>query len=172
MTEFTTDVVAAPERSALWEEATARSHMRNRLRSNDQDDFRAKIRGVDLGELQVSALAYPHLEIVRTAKHIRQSDPAAYQINYLLRREGVLSLNRNDTALRTSDLVVLDSSRPYRGDVRAGPGTWSHVTVQVPRGLLPLPEKTVQHLLGVPISGSCGMGGVCPLADRPQRARR
>ena len=34
------------------------------------------------------------------------------------------------------------------------------MTVQFPRGLLPLPEKTVQHLFAVPIRGRRGMGGV------------
>lgn len=160
VTEFSTDVVEAPDRFALWEESTSRSHMRNRLRSNDQNDFRAKLRSVGLGEVAVSALACPHLEIVRTAKLIRQSDPEAYLITCFLRAEGVISLGGGDTALRNGDLVVLDSSRPFRGDVHPGPGGWSHVTVQFPRGLLPLPEKTVLPLLAVPISGRQGIGGV------------
>lgn len=39
----------------------------------------------------MSALACPHLEIVRTAKLIRQSDPEAYLITCFLRAEGVIS---------------------------------------------------------------------------------
>ncbi|MBD3006377.1 helix-turn-helix domain-containing protein [Streptomyces sp. 5-10] len=160
VTEFSTEVVAAPERFALWEGATEQSHMRNRLRSNDHNDFRARMRGLDLGEVQVSALAYPHLEVVRTAKLVRQSDPEVYQINYFLGGQGVVSQDRRDTTLGTGDLVVMDSSRSFRGDVHADPGRWSHVTVQCPRGLLPLPAKAVQRLLAVPISGRRGMGGV------------
>lgn len=160
VTEFSTDAVAASERFALWEEATDQSHMRNRLRSNDHDNFRARMRGLGLGEVQVAALAYPHLEITRTAKLIRQSDPEVYQINYFLGGQGSVSLDRRDVMLGAGDLVVMDSSRPYRGDVHADPGRWSHVTVQCPRGLLPLPERSVQRLLGVSISGRSGMGGV------------
>ncbi|MEU3413776.1 hypothetical protein ABZ760_21320 [Streptomyces sp. NPDC006658] len=40
------------------------------------------------------------------------------------------------------------------------PGDWSHLTVQFPRRLLPLPEKTVQSVLSVPISGRRGMDGM------------
>jgi AraC-like DNA-binding protein len=134
--------------------------MHNRLRSNDQDDFRAKMRVVDLGQLQISTLAYPHLEIARTAKVIRQSDPEVYLINYFLGGDGVVSVDGDDTALCTGDLVVMDSSRLYHGDVQALPDSWSHMTVQFPRGLLPLTEKTVRHLLAVPIDGRRGMGGV------------
>ncbi|MFS8201870.1 helix-turn-helix domain-containing protein [Streptomyces sp. CWNU-52B] len=172
VTEFSTDVVEAPERFALWEAATEQSHMRNRLRSDDQDDFRARMRGLDLGEVQVAALSYPHLEIARTGKLIRQSDPEVYQINYFLGGEGAVSTGGGDAALRVGDLLVMDSSRPYHGDVRSTPGGWSHVTIQCPRGLLPLPDKTVQRLLAVPISGRHGMGGVFTrwLADLNARA--
>ncbi|BDM74973.1 AraC family transcriptional regulator (plasmid) [Streptomyces nigrescens] len=172
VTEFSTDVVAAPERFALWTEATEQSHMRNWLHSNNRTDFRARMRGLDLREVQAAALAYPHLEIARTTKLIRQSDPEVYQINYFAGGQGILSLDRRDTALSTGDLVVLDSSRPFRGNVHADPGRWSHVTMQCPRGLLPLPEKTVQRLLAVPISGRSGMGGVFArwLADLNARA--
>ncbi|MFE2186038.1 helix-turn-helix domain-containing protein [Streptomyces sp. NPDC059455] len=159
VTEFSTDVVEAPERFALWEETTTQSHMRNRLHSDNHEDFRAKMRILDLTEVQVAALAYSHLEIARTEKLIRQSDPEVYLINYFLGGEGIISLDGGDTTLRAGDLVVLDSSRPYRGGVRADPDRWSHVTVQFPRGLLPLPEKTAQSLFAVPISGRSGMGG-------------
>ncbi len=160
VTEFSTEVVAAPERFELFAETTGRSHMRSRLRSDDQDDFRAKMRVLDLGELQISAMSFSHLEIARTARLIRQSDPEVYLINYFLRDEGVLSQAGSELTLGVGDLVMLDSSRPYRGDVHAVLGRWSHVTVQLPRELMPLPDKTVQALLGAPIDGRRGMGGV------------
>ncbi|MFS8198133.1 helix-turn-helix domain-containing protein [Streptomyces sp. CWNU-52B] len=172
VTEFSTGVVEAPERFGLWEEATAQSHMRNRLRSDEQDDFRAGMRLLDLGDLQVSALAYPHLGMARTEKLIRQSDPEVYQINYLAGGAGVVCSNRYDAVLRTGDLVVMDSSSPYHGDVRADPDTWSHVTLQLPRELLPVPERAMRRLLAVPIDGRSGMGGVFArwLADLNARA--
>jgi AraC-like DNA-binding protein/quercetin dioxygenase-like cupin family protein len=160
VTEFTTEVVEAPERFALWEETTSQSHMRNRLHSEDHEDFLAKMRVLNLGEVQVSALAYSHLEIARTAQLIRQSDPEVYLINYFLSGEGIVSLDGSDTTLRTGNLAVLDSSHPYRGGVRAVPDRWSHVTVQFPRALLPLPEKAAQGLFAVPVNGRHGMGGV------------
>jgi hypothetical protein len=103
---------------------------------------------------------HPHLEIARTAKVVRQSDPEVYLINYLIGGDGVVSLAREDRALCTGDLMVMDSSRVCHGDIHAYADSWSHLTVQCPRGLLPLPEKTVRHLLAVPIDGRRGMGGV------------
>ncbi|WP_320784727.1 helix-turn-helix domain-containing protein [Streptomyces sp. CRN 30] len=172
MTEFSTTVVEPKERFALWEETTARSHMRNRLRSDDQDDFRAGMRVLDLGEVSVSALAYSHLGLVRTPRLVRQSDPEMYQINYLPGGRGRLSLGRHDTRLGPGDLVLLDSSSAYHGDVRASSDDWAHLTVQFPRELLPLPQSTVRRLLAVPIGGHRGMAGVFTrwLADLNARA--
>ncbi|MGW4078481.1 AraC-like ligand-binding domain-containing protein [Streptomyces asiaticus] len=160
VTEFSTEVVAAPERFALFEEITAESHLRNRLRSNDKDDFKAKMRVLDLGELQVSALSFPHLEIARTAKIIRQSDPEVYMISYMLGAEGSFSQAGNGTTFHAGDLTMLDSSHPFDAHRHALQDSWSQLIVQLPHKLLPLPEKTVESLLAVPISGRHGMGGV------------
>ncbi|WP_322620770.1 AraC family transcriptional regulator [Streptomyces acidicola] len=152
--------MSAPERPALFEEITAGSYIRNRLRSNDREDFRAKVRALDLGELQVSALSFPHLEIARTARIIRQSDPEVYMINYHLGGEGSFSQAGNNTAFHAGDLTVLDSSHPFDAHRHTLQDSWPQLIVQLPHKLLPLPEKTVQRLLAVPISGRCGMGGV------------
>ncbi|MER5643754.1 helix-turn-helix domain-containing protein [Streptosporangium sp. NPDC002524] len=160
VTEFTTEVVAAPERFALWQEVAAQSHVPNRHRSDDHDDFRARIRVMDLGPLQVSALAYPHLEIARTAKVIRQTDSEVYQINYFLSGGGTVSQAGHDAVFRSGDLVVVDSSRVFHADVHALPDDWSNLVVQCPRELMPLPERTMRNLVGVPIDGRSGMGGM------------
>ncbi|WP_260868080.1 helix-turn-helix domain-containing protein [Streptomyces sp. SAJ15] len=74
--------------------------------------------------------------------------------------------------MRARDVVVLDSSRPYHAQRHNLPDGLSQFTVQCPRQMLPLPEKTVQSLLAVPISGRGGMGGVFTrwLADLNARA--
>ncbi|WP_262413164.1 helix-turn-helix domain-containing protein [Actinacidiphila acidipaludis] len=173
VTEFSTEVVEPPERFALWSESVGRLHdMRTHLRSSSHHDFRARIRGLDLGQVQVSAMAHPHLEVTRTAKQVRQADPEMFQFNYVLGSEGTVSLGGSDTMLRGGDLAVTDTSRPYRADIHAKPDQWSHVTVLCPRALLPVPEKHVQRLLAVPIRGQSGLGGMLTgwLSDLSTRA--
>ncbi|MEH6374325.1 helix-turn-helix domain-containing protein [Streptomyces sp. KLMMK] len=172
VTEFSTDVVAPPERFGLFRDVTARSHMPNRLRSNDYENFRARMQTVDFGELQVSALAFPHLDIARTAKLIRQADPEIWQVNYMLGAQGGVSLDGADANFQVGDLLFMGSSRPYRGNVHTCDDSWSQLVLQFPRRLLPLPERLVQGLLAVPIGTHSGMGGVLArwMADLNGRA--
>ncbi len=57
-------------------------------------------------------------------------------------------------------LVVADSSRPIDVTIRASPEEWSSVVATVPRALLPLPERIVRPLVGVPIPSGAGGAAV------------
>ncbi|MFF9127831.1 helix-turn-helix domain-containing protein [Streptomyces sp. NPDC014889] len=158
MREFSTEVVAARERFALWEKFSEESHMPNRLRSEHQDDFRAAMRVAGLGGMQVSVASFPHLEVVRTPRLVRRCDPEMYQVDCVLSGEVVLSVDGRETTCQVGDIVLVDSGHPFRGQFRAARGKGSHLIVQFPRALLPLPRSTVQRALAVPISARHGMG--------------
>ncbi|MEV5084529.1 helix-turn-helix domain-containing protein [Streptomyces sp. NPDC056159] len=156
--DLSTEVVAAKERFALWEEFSQESHMPNLLRSEHQDDFRAAMRVVGLGGVQVSVSSFPHLEVVRTPKLVRRCDPEMYQVDCVLSGEIVLELDGRESMCRAGDIVLVDSGRPFRGQFRATRGRGSHLVAQFPRTLLPLPRSTVQGALAAPISARHGMG--------------
>ncbi|MFK8912232.1 helix-turn-helix domain-containing protein [Streptomyces sp. YS-3] len=168
--EFTTAVVPAAERFALWTELAAQSHVRNWLSSECAEDFHAWLRVLDLGDVRVSTLSYPSVEITRTPKLIRQDDPEVYQVNVLMSGRGYAAQGGREAALRAGELVLVDSSRPFEGRFD---GTLSSMTVvQLPRNRLPLPEDVVQRLAATPIAADRGMGGVFGrwLADLDARA--
>ncbi|MFI9628893.1 helix-turn-helix domain-containing protein [Streptomyces sp. NPDC052042] len=161
VTEFTTEVVAAPERFALWEDIAERSHLRNVLRSEEKDDFRARMRLLTLGEAtQISALALPHLNVLRTPRLIRQYDPEVYQVQCVIAGSGRLTYAGCTREYGSGHLVMADSSRPLDVTLRATPEKWSSVVATVPRALLPLPERVVRPLIGVPIPSGSGMAAV------------
>nr|WSW49416.1 hypothetical protein OG296_40905 [Streptomyces sp. NBC_01001] len=83
VTEFSTAALPAKERFDTWAESAAQAHVRNRLHSARKDDFEATLRVLDLGEVQVSTLGFTDLEVVRTPKQIRESDPELYQVAVL-----------------------------------------------------------------------------------------
>lgn len=160
LSELSTETVAARERFALWAEASLRSHTLSRLRSDHADDFRAHLRTVDMGDSQISALSFPSLETVRTPKLIRQNDPEVYLVNCVLKGMGQVSQAGSQATFRAGEIVLVDSSRPYRSLHSPVSDTVSSVVLQIPRSLLPLPRKTVQRVLTLPVSGRHGVGGV------------
>ncbi|WP_369381867.1 helix-turn-helix domain-containing protein [Streptomyces sp. cg36] len=168
--EFSTTVVPAGERFALWTELAGQSHVRNWLRTECPDDFRARLRVLDLGEVRVSTLTYPHVEIARTPKLIRQDDPEVYQVNVLLRGAAQVAHGGRERSVRPGELVLVDSSRPFTG--RFSGELSSMTVVQLPRTRLPLPSDAVQRVAAVPIAADRGLGGVFGrwLADLDVRA--
>ncbi|WP_310726709.1 helix-turn-helix domain-containing protein [Streptomyces sp. N2A] len=160
VTDFRTDVVSEAERFPLFEEVAAQTHMRNWLCSEQEDDFRATMRVLSLGDVQVTALAFPQLGMLRTPKLIRQGDPEVYQMNCALKGDGAISQHGRDAKFRAGEFVLVDSSHPYRGSLNATPDCLSSLVLTVPRAVLPLPQKTVQRMSAVPVPLNHGMGGV------------
>ncbi|GAB2606400.1 helix-turn-helix domain-containing protein [Streptomyces capparidis] len=170
--EFSTQIVAAQERFAMWEEFQSASHMRSILSSKNQDDFCARMRLLSLGDVQISALAHPHLKVVRTSRLVRQGDPEVYHVHFLFSGRGHHAQDGRDSGLRSGQLVVVDSSLPTVGELHTTAGGWSSIIARLPRRLLPLPDKTVRRLIAVPIPGHHGMtGALCRwLTDLHTRA--
>ncbi|MFJ5773484.1 helix-turn-helix domain-containing protein [Streptomyces sp. NPDC093094] len=172
--EYRTDVVPAAERWELWHDIVSRTHTPNLLRSERDDDFRAVMRVLTLGEVQVARLAFPDLESVRTPRAIRRSDPEVYQIVCPYTGTGRIAHNGRQSAFGPGDLVVVDSSLPYEARfVPSGTGTHSTcVVVTLPRSLLSLPPRTLRKVLAVPIPVGRGIGGALHrwLADLTARA--
>ncbi|GFE19785.1 helix-turn-helix domain-containing protein [Streptomyces sp. SID8375] len=161
VSNFSTEMVAAQDRFALWEEFASQSHMRNWMRSEHEDNFRATMRVLDMGDAQISTMTFPSLEVVRTPKLIRQqSDREFYQVNCVLAGAGGASQGDRNTSIRQGQLVLVDSSLPFRGQLHGEAENYAAMIIQLPRELLPLPWKTVQRVSARPISGCQGLGGV------------
>ncbi|MFI1015999.1 helix-turn-helix domain-containing protein [Streptomyces sp. NPDC020965] len=172
VTEFSTGIVAASERFDLFADATSRPHMAYRLRSDDRHDFRATARLLRLGGVDICSHANPHLELARTPKLVRQSDPEIYTVHWLISGKGRLAQDGRETVFRPGQFVLAHSSHPVDITMNTTTGFWSSLILQCPRSRLPLPENTVQRLTAVPIPALHGMGGVLSrwLADLNARA--
>jgi AraC-like DNA-binding protein len=155
-TMFRSDDVAPAERFARWYEVSEQAYAPVEIHSDHKADFRATIRNLDLGIVQVSTLTYPPVQVSRTPKLIRQSDPEAFQLWLNLR--GIIRITQGGRGaeLAGQDLVLFDTSRPYHGFTDAVAG----VVVQWPRALMPLGPDAVSRLTAVRISAGQGMGAL------------
>ncbi|MEU6574250.1 helix-turn-helix domain-containing protein [Streptomyces sp. NPDC046805] len=159
VTEFCTSVLPPAERFDYWQGMTSDTLVPNRQRSEHAPDFRARLRLVDLGAIQVSGLGYPRLETYRPAKLIRRSDPESYQV--MLNRSGGHRIIQggHDTTSSAGEMTLYDTSRPWQGWAEPGTSGAVHgIMVQIPRALLPLPQDVVRSLTALRLPGDRGVG--------------
>ncbi|MFD8260749.1 AraC-like ligand-binding domain-containing protein [Streptomyces griseoluteus] len=160
ITEFGTVDVARDERFAKWCDLTADTLVPSMLRSDHEDDFRASLRVVDLGTVQVSALIYPSLVTSRPARLIRKSDPEGLQMMLNLHGGHRMIHGGRDATSTTGEILLYDTSQPWDGWAHADPGPVQGIHLQLPRTLLPLKANRLRSLIARPLSGTEGVGAL------------
>ncbi|MFF2936290.1 AraC-like ligand-binding domain-containing protein [Streptomyces mirabilis] len=149
------------DRFEWWREVTSRTLMPTEFTSDHADDFRASVRALEFGAVQVSVVSYPSLRSRRTPALIRRSDPELYHLALTVSGGQSVSRCRRDALVGAGDLLLYDSSHPV--DAWAFPdegGAVEGIIVNVPRAAFPLPAAKVDRLLAVQLSGSTGMGAI------------
>lgn len=145
---FDSTVLPEAERAAAWEDVTARALRPTRFRSLDPSTFAMRLRTMNLGAAQLTQMSFGSLESERTPRLIRQADPELFQI--ALVRHGLQGIEqkRNYARLRAGDMVLYESSRPFRTHSDAiGGGLGEILVLQFPRGMLRLPSLATDRLL-------------------------
>ncbi|MFG1851923.1 helix-turn-helix domain-containing protein [Actinomadura geliboluensis] len=155
--------VPAKERFAFWREMSAKMWMPLDAHSEPhlEDTFQAHVALGGLGSVQATLLTARSLTIQRTPRLIRQSDPETFFITCAVRGDATAEQAGRDAELRTGDLMLRDSSRPYL--TRFGstdPAGGQLLSLQFPRSVLPLPERGLRDLSAVRIRGDSGIGAL------------
>ncbi|MFF4865718.1 helix-turn-helix domain-containing protein [Streptomyces sp. NPDC001231] len=158
--EFRTEELPVAERFGSWLDMANSALIPNKLRSEHEDDFRAGLRLLDLGEVQVSVLRYPPLETHRTPRLIRQSDPESYQLYLNLRGGHRIVQDGRDTAIGPGELLLYSTSRPWKGWAGGDPDAVEGVMMQFSRAMLPMPAPQVDPLTAQRLSASDGIGAL------------
>lgn len=154
------------ERFDFWQDLVARESVPARISSGHAADFSASARAVHLGVVRLGAWRYPSLELTRTRRMIRSTDPELYQLALPLSGHGVMSQERRGGPLGPAGFAVIDTVRPHASVHRPDgphPGPLDTLTALVPHAALPLPAHRVEALLATEIPADTGMGTL--LAD-------
>ncbi|MEU0844774.1 helix-turn-helix domain-containing protein [Streptomyces sp. NPDC005962] len=155
------DDIPPSERFAAWRALCEGPMVPMELRSAHEDDFRATMWGMDLGQVTVAGSSFPSLWTQRTAAHIRRSDPELYHLQLNLRGEADMVHGGVTTTLGDRQFMLTCTSLPYEGAIERG--RTDELTIGIPPSLLPFPVDDLNRLLGRQLSGRTGIGGL--LAD-------
>jgi AraC-like DNA-binding protein len=159
-TIFSTDVVPPADRLALFDEFQRGSTHPMRALSSRPDEFRATVRAVQLGTVDVVELALADSTIVRSAQLIRQDDPDVYAIVLPLSGRVALSQARRDTLLQPGSMALYNSAKPFEVHISGDAAPATLMRVQIPSSLLPPTRSRWDQLLAVPLSGQRGVGNL------------
>lgn len=159
-TVFRSDDLPPEERLARFDEFQINSTHPMRVASEEPEKFHATARALDLGSVNLVELTCSSADVWRTSRQIREYDPELYSFVFPLRgRLGVVQADREAT-LTGQDFAWYDSGHPLDVHIAAEEETATLVRVQLPRTLLPLPERQVDRILALPMSGRTGMGAL------------
>jgi AraC-like DNA-binding protein len=160
-TMFRSEELPVADRFEWWRELTSRTLMPTEFTSDHADDFRASVRVLELGVVQVSVLSYPSLRSRRTPALVRRSDPEHYQLALTLSGGQRLSRCGSEALVGAGDLLLHDTSHPFDAwTFPDGGGAVEGIIVNVPRAAFPLPAAKVDRLFAVPLPGNTGMGAI------------
>ncbi|GGK27720.1 AraC family transcriptional regulator [Streptomyces camponoticapitis] len=156
-TVFTTENLPAEERFACWRELTCRTLVPTQARCHDEANFLAStlVRGSNTLQVYTETVISPW-SAERTQKLVRRSDPEKYLLGVV--RTGTCGFSRGsrETTLGAGDLILIDSSQPFRARRESG----THEILVLPKAVLPLSAAEVAPLLAGRLSGREGIGAV------------
>ncbi|MDH2424868.1 helix-turn-helix domain-containing protein [Sphaerisporangium sp. TRM90804] len=163
------DDVPVRHRFGYWWELVAKSVVSVDASSRHATDFWAEMRSVDLGAVHLSRVRCVDFTANRTARHIRGSDPEAYQLSVTVRGRSGIRQGDGEALLAPTDLVLYDTSRPFnawsspdalsawngsRGNMADG------VIVHIPHDVLRISAAAVKPMLARRIPGRGGVAAV------------
>lgn len=147
--------VPAGERFARWQELFSPLAIPLEVRSDPSIEFRAEVRHVNLGAVEVASVIASTCEGHWTPK--RQE---MLQLKHVVHGFQTFQQGRTSFRLRSSDLALYNASRPFQMSVAGECGVSEGIMVSFPRNLLPLSERQVERITTTPLSGRDGIGAL------------
>jgi AraC-like DNA-binding protein len=160
---ISTQHLAPPDRFGYWLDVVHSEILELTVSTDHVHDFEARMKVVEFGGLQITHHTYPPLDVRRTDRQIRRSDPECYYLAIALRGDVQISQGRHTVDLDRNDMTLYDSRRPFVNRVRSGQHRLGEgVLVVIPRALMPIsmPPREVDQMLGVRIPAEDGMARV------------
>ncbi|WP_102192446.1 helix-turn-helix domain-containing protein [Microbacterium aurantiacum] len=137
--------------------AVSESFVPLQVSSVGADRLRGVIRGASVDEVHVNDVRATSHVVERTPELIARGDRSYFKVSLMLAGTGLLIQDDREAVLRTGDLAVYDTDRPYSlvfdDDFRT-------MVVMFPKHLISLPPDMIGQLTAVRISGQEGLGSL------------
>ncbi|NXY97528.1 helix-turn-helix domain-containing protein [Streptomyces sp. BR123] len=145
--------VPVEDRFDWWCDAVDRNIAPFEILTAHTRDYRARIRGVDLGTTRVAKYSFAPLLGTRSPAHIRRGDPETYTLVMVNGGPLQASQRRNEAAIESGGLILFDTSHPMKACYPGSYGRPCEATfLTLPKNLFPLPAGRTDRLLSQQLS--------------------
>ncbi|QKW09172.1 helix-turn-helix domain-containing protein [Streptomyces sp. NA04227] len=151
------DDISCAEWFDTWRQVALHGICPAELHTERPGSFDAQDRAVSLGSIEVTSTSAGGLQVCRTPRLIRRSDPEMWVIHAPLRGEFSVDLGRHQIRHGPGTVMVISTSLPYTLSANSD---YAGVKAYLPRGLLPVPESVVRRTLSTPLTGGAGFGSL------------
>lgn len=151
----------AAERFSAWREMCGTPPFPCYLHCAEPRQFTGRAGAGELGQLGLLSLSSRGLyEFRRPPVLVRRSDPDQFRLVLSVGGSSGVVFDDHAVPLSPGDLVLADTSRPVSGWRGGADGLCQWLMVSFPRTLLPVPEANARALIGHPLPGATGLGGL------------
>src|SRR6266568_5413586 len=119
----------------------------------DEDDFRGRLRGCELGSLRFIEVSAEAHTARRTARLVQAAPAGCYKLGLQLRGSSVLIQDGREATLTPGDFTVYDTDRPY---TLAFSGPHRMLVLVFPRDMLGVPQSRLAGLTATRLPGEAG----------------
>lgn len=145
--------IPAPDRFGFWSEVVTRAAMPIDVSTSHTANFDATIHLGSIGAIDLMAMDHPPMNVSRTARLIRRSDPDAYHLVLSTAGNQQMAQDRKEVVLRPGDMTLYHSSRALQTRTDPRLERESAIVVMIPTGLLPLPPGKAREVLATRLPG-------------------
>ncbi|MFC3996556.1 helix-turn-helix domain-containing protein [Nocardiopsis sediminis] len=159
-TRFSTDDLPVHDRFDAWREVISRTHAPLEMTSEHAGDFYGSQRILELDGVLVWPTLFRSLTFHRTPKLIRCFDPEAIHISFVLRGSHCHGSGAHEHVYGPAGIHPIDTSTPFTlATVAAGPLV-SGIGLEIPKALIPLPQRSVARAVGRTLPADRGAGAL------------
>lgn len=146
-----------------WHDAVSATFVPLEAASCGRSAWRGHLQSRSIGSVQLSRVSGDAVLVRRTPRGIQRSDPHHLKLGVQVRGRCVLEQEGREVALVPGDLVLYDTSRPYRLSFDEA---FETLVAMFPRRLLRVPDRSVDTVTARRVSGRRGVGAaVRPFLD-------
>ncbi|WP_051791318.1 helix-turn-helix domain-containing protein [Amycolatopsis jejuensis] len=149
--------VAPGDRLEYWRDAVSDQFVPLQVEPQNRGKFDGRIGTAAVGSLQVRDLTATSHRFNRTQALLRRSDEDYFKIGLMESGSLLFSQDGRETTLGGGDLVLYDSTRPYRALMR---DPFRPRVYMLPKRLLPLTDYELHQSTAIRVSGTQGVGAL------------